>query len=187
MFLGLVGASTYTEIPRVIAAQQQNTAPEVQQYDADPYQTDSDSATNNGGKMWHLVIIDFRINDGRNNANHNDKENEEKNETQIFVISISLNDFLAGNQIPPHSLNKDRKYKIYKNTDKPHAQFSLSLSLQFAGEWFIRICQHLIYIFFCSQLNSKDEKKIPSPRRRNGINPQCNYNITHLQFLSSCI
>lgn len=40
-----------TEIPRVIAAQQQNTAPEVQQYDADPYQPDSDTAANNGRKI----------------------------------------------------------------------------------------------------------------------------------------
>lgn len=38
-----------TEIPRVITAlQQQNTAPEVQQYDADPYQTDSDSGGGGG-------------------------------------------------------------------------------------------------------------------------------------------
>lgn len=61
---------SYTEIPRVIAAQQQNTAPEVQQYDADPYQTDSDSAPNNGGKIRHLIIIDFKINDGHNNSQH---------------------------------------------------------------------------------------------------------------------
>lgn len=40
----------YTEIPRVITAlQQQNTAPEVQQYDADPYQTDSDGGGGGGG------------------------------------------------------------------------------------------------------------------------------------------
>lgn len=33
----------YAEIPRVITAlQQQNTAPEVQQYDSDPYQTDNE-------------------------------------------------------------------------------------------------------------------------------------------------
>lgn len=39
-----------TEIPRVITAlQQQNTAPEVQQYDADPYQTDSDGGGGGGG------------------------------------------------------------------------------------------------------------------------------------------
>lgn len=66
-------APTYTEIPRVIAAQQQNTAPEVQQYDADPYQTDSDSATNNGGKIRHLIIIDFKINDGRNSSQRGKK------------------------------------------------------------------------------------------------------------------
>lgn len=41
-----------TEIPRVITAvQQQNTAPEVQQYDSDPYQTDSDNSGNNGRKI----------------------------------------------------------------------------------------------------------------------------------------
>lgn len=44
---------SYIEIPRVIAAQQQNTAPEVQQYDADPYQPDSDTAANNGRKISH--------------------------------------------------------------------------------------------------------------------------------------
>lgn len=34
----------FTEIPRVITAlQQQNTAPEIQQYDSDPYQTDSEN------------------------------------------------------------------------------------------------------------------------------------------------
>lgn len=39
----------HTEIPRVITAlQQQNTAPEVQQYDADPYQTDNDSGGGSG-------------------------------------------------------------------------------------------------------------------------------------------
>ncbi|XP_031627565.1 netrin-B [Contarinia nasturtii] len=38
------------KIPRVITAlQQQNTAPEVQQYDSDPYQTDSDNGGGGGG------------------------------------------------------------------------------------------------------------------------------------------
>lgn len=53
----------HIEIPRVIAAQQQNTAPEVQQYDSDPYQTDSDNAPNNGRKITHLIILDiYKIN-----------------------------------------------------------------------------------------------------------------------------
>lgn len=52
--------SSSTEIPRVITAlQQQNTAPEVQQYDADPYQTDDDNDRGeiiSHTKLYILVI-----------------------------------------------------------------------------------------------------------------------------------
>lgn len=48
-FIVFIFSKSNSEIPRVITAlQQQNTAPEVQQYDADPYQTDNDSGGGNG-------------------------------------------------------------------------------------------------------------------------------------------
>lgn len=51
------------EIPRVISAlQQQNTAPEVQQYDSDAYQTDGDGGGGKGEikKSWlHFCVFHF--------------------------------------------------------------------------------------------------------------------------------
>lgn len=49
------------EIPRVITAlQQQNTAPEVQQYDADPYQpSESDGSTGGGASGRGEITISF--------------------------------------------------------------------------------------------------------------------------------
>lgn len=52
----------HKEIPRVITAiQQQNTAPEVQQYDADPYQTDEDGGGNGRGEIKHLIGIMYKV------------------------------------------------------------------------------------------------------------------------------